>query len=336
MQHREHIFAWRKCITTERIEQKRLRAGRIGLNSALELLVSIEIMAKSIQLLNERERILLESAQALTYRKLEDGGDLSIRFYFPGNLEEDSKRPVILFFHGGAWDRGVIIQFAPHALYYVERGAVCGLVEYRHRESHPESSPIESIQDGQTAVQFVRHFSEKLHIDPNKVILVGAGSGANIVGCAAMKAHIPMADTDYSLSDPRPNAAVMLSSIIDPEKGGYGHAQFSKPSDCRKASLSRYVSGDLPPMLMIHGTADRLVPFEFASAFAEKFTKRNSRFQLVEFEGRDQNFFNHNTDPVSYEAALSTINEFLDQYGFLAKSDEDDESRLISWRESDY
>ncbi|MDF1859584.1 MAG: alpha/beta hydrolase [Verrucomicrobiales bacterium] len=293
-------------------------------------------MAKSVQLLNERERILLKSAQALTYRKLEEGEDLSIRFYFPRDLEEGSKRPVILFFHGGAWDRGVIIQFAPHALYYLERGAVCGLVEYRHKASHPESTPIESIQDGQTAVQFVRHFSEKLHIDPNKVILVGAGSGANIAGCAGMKAHIPMADTDYSLSDPQPNAVVMLSSIIDLEKGRYGYEQFSKSSDCRKASLSRYVSGDLPPMLMIHGTADRFVPFEYAVDFAEKLGKRKSRFQFVEFEGRDQNFFNHNTDPVSYEAALSTINEFLEKHGFLEKSDDDDESRLISWRECDY
>ena len=293
-------------------------------------------MAKSIQLLNERERILLESAQPLTYREFVGAQDLSIRFYFPRDLEEDSDRPVFLFFHGGAWDRGVIIQFAPHALYYVERGAVCGLVEYRHAKSHPESTAIDAIQDGMTAVQFVRHFSEKLHIDPNRVVLVGAGAGANIAGCAALGAHIPNPDSPYSESDSRPNGAILLSSIIDIEKGGYGYERFANPGDARRASLSRYTGATHPPMLMIHGTADRLVPYDDALDFSEKMSKKKGAFEFVEFEGRDRTFFNHNTDPISYEAALSTMNSFLDRHDLLEASEDDDESRLISWRESDF
>lgn len=293
-------------------------------------------MAKSIQLFNERERILLESAQSLTYREFEDGNDLAIRFYFPADLEEDPNRPVFLFFHGGAWDRGVIIQFAPHALYYVEQGAVCGLVEYRNKKSHPDSTAIDAIQDAMTAVQFVRHFSEKLHIDPERVVLIGAGAGANMAGCCALGAHIPNPESPYSESDSRPNAAVLLSSIIDIEKGGYGFDRFANGGDARKASLSRYTGAAHPPMLMIHGTADRLVPYDEALNYSEKMSKRKGAFEFVEFEGRDRTFFNHNTDPVSYEAALSTMNDFLDRYGMLEARGEDDDARLISWRESDF
>lgn len=293
-------------------------------------------MAKSIQLFNERERILLESAQPSVYREVEGGPDLSIRFYFPRDLEEKSDRPVFLFLHGGAWDRGVIIQFAPHALYYVERGAVCGLVDYQHRKSHPDSTAIDAIQDTMTAVQFVRHFSEKLHIDPERVVLIGAGAGANMAGCVALGAHISNPESPYSDSDDRPNAAVLLSSIIDIEKDGYGFDRFPSAGDARKASLSRYTGATHPPMLMIHGTGDRLVPFNDALEFSDKMSRRKGAFKFVEFEGRDRTFFNHNTDPVSYEAVLSTINAFLDENMILAAAEDDDESQLISWRETDY
>lgn len=293
-------------------------------------------MEKSIKLLGEREKQLLESAQSLTYRPMEEGEDLAVHFYFPKELKDKAPGPVFLFFNSGAWDRGSIIQFAPHALYYVERGAVCGLVEYRNKASHPESNPVHSAQDCQLSIQFVRHHAESLHVDPEKLVVFGGGAGANIAACAAMKAHLRPEESPYSLSERRPNAAVLFSTIIDIQKGGYGSELFENGGDARRLSLSRYISGNLPPMLMIHGTADRFVPFREARLFADRLEKKRAPFELVEFEGRDQNFFNMNTDPVSYEAALAEVNRFLDDKGFLAKGDEDDESRLISWRENDY
>lgn len=89
-------------------------------------------------------------------------------------------------------------------------------------------------------------------------------------------------------------------------------------------------------MIMIHGTADRFVPFRDAREFADKMERKRAPCKLIEFEGRDQNFFNMNTDPVSYEAALSNVDVFLDEHGILEKQETDDGPRLISWRESDF
>ncbi len=92
--------------------------------------------------MNEREKLLLKSARTLPYMTLQDGDERSIHFFLPKDFKEGPPRPVFLFFNSGAWDRGNVIQFAPQALYYVERGAVCGLVEYRNRASHPASRPL--------------------------------------------------------------------------------------------------------------------------------------------------------------------------------------------------
>ncbi len=293
-------------------------------------------MQRSIKLLGEREKQLLQSAQPLKYREVEDGADLVIHFFFPKELKTKDPGPVFLFCNSGAWDRGSVIQFAPHALYYVERGAVCGLVEYRNQASHPGVSPVEAAKDAQLAIQFVRHHAESLHIDPGKVVVFGGGAGANIAGCAAMKAHIPTEESPYNLSKRQPDAAVLFSTIIDIQKGRYGSEVFPDGGSARRMSLSRYISGGVPPMMMIHGTADRFVPFHDAREFADKMERKRARFRLVEFEGRDQNFFNMNTDPVSYEALLFYVDAFLDEHGILEKGEDDDDSRLISWRENDF
>lgn len=294
-------------------------------------------MKKRETILNEREKVLLERAQPLVYREAGEGEDLSIHFYFPRDFEERDDRPVFLFFNSGGWDRGSVVQFAPQALYYVERGVVCGLVQYRNKASHPDSTAIDAVRDGLTAVQFVRHHAGKLRIDAEKVVAIGAGAGANIAGCATMRAHIPAPEGPYALAKPQPNAAVLISTIFDVVKGDYGFERFASAADARRAGLSRYVAGGLPPILVIHGTADRLVPFGEAKSFASKMKKKRTPFEFVEFEGRDQNFFNMNTDPVSCEAALSTIDDFLDRHDILERTGEEEGiSRLISRREQDY
>ncbi|MAS94244.1 MAG: hypothetical protein CMO55_13690 [Verrucomicrobiales bacterium] len=289
-------------------------------------------MGKSIKFLQDRERILLERAKDLEYKEVADGENLSIHFYFPADIEDGPDRPVILFFNGGGWDRGNIVEFAPHALYFIERGAVCGLVEYRNAKSHPESTPVESLKDGRSAVKFVRQHREQLHVDSDKVIVCGSGAGGNIAAHSAMK---PKSRVEEE-SDSRPNAVILFSSIIDVEKGSYGFDQFQEPGDAKRACLTRFIDSGLPPMLIMHGTDDRLVPLFEVSLFAERMKKRKNVCELVELEGRDRNFFNLNVDPGSYEICLSTIDDFLDQQGLLPRDETADEARVISWREEDY
>tara|TARA_R110000850_G_scaffold9033_28_gene33395 strand:+ start:2825 stop:3673 length:849 start_codon:yes stop_codon:yes gene_type:complete len=282
-------------------------------------------MGKSIHLLTERERLLLGRAQAKVYASVDGGKDLSIHFYFPRDLSDDASRPVFLFFNGGAWDRGSVVQFAPHALHFVERGAVCGLVEYRNRASHPGVSPEDALTDGRAAIRFVREHSDRLHVDPSRLVAFGASAGGNLAGNAA-NADEPS----------RPNAVVMYSPIIDIEKGAYGYDAFVDNAEARKASLSRHIVAGMPPMLIIHGTADRLVPIKGVQEFSKRVGKKKNSCDFVEFEGRDQNFFNLNYDPASYEIALSTTAEFLDRHRILVKSEDDEDTQVISWRERDY
>ena len=293
-------------------------------------------MSKGIKWMSDREQLLLKSARKLIYKTPEEGSELSIYLFLPKGLTEGPKCPVLLFFNSGAWDRGNVTQFAPQALYYVERGAVCGLVEYRNRSSHPGSSPTQSLQDGRSAIRYIRLHAESLHIDGSRLAVVGAGAGANIAGGAAMRAQLPEPGIDKNQPDSQPNASVLLSAIIDVNKGTYGFDQFANATDARLASLTSHIDSGLPPMLLVHGTADRLVSHERIAEFAAKMERKKNPCEYVEFEGRDQHFFNLNVDPLSYEACLGVMDAFLDRHGILKKSTNHEGPYLISWREKDY
>ncbi|HQW30479.1 MAG TPA: alpha/beta hydrolase [Verrucomicrobiales bacterium] len=293
-------------------------------------------MSKGFKWMSDREQLLIKSARKLVYKTPEEGAELSIYLFFPKDVKEGPGRPVLLFFNSGAWDRGNITQFAPHALYYVERGAVCGLVEYRNSSSHPGSCPTQSLQDGRSAIRFIRLHAESLHIDRTRLVAVGAGAGANIAGGAAMRAPLSESGVDKNQPDFQPNAVVLLSAIIDVSKGSYGFDQFASASEARLASLTSHIDSGLPPMLLVHGTADRLISHEDVAEFAAKMERRKNPCEYVEFEGRDQHFFNLNVDPLSYEACLGVMDDFLDRHGILKKDENHKGPHLISWREGDY
>ena len=311
-----------------------------GLNYSGQILLSDgkedgQPMTKGFKWMNDREDLLLRSARKLSYQTLDDGSELSIYFYLPKSLTTGPPCPVILFFNGGMWDRGRVIQFLPQAFHFVERGAVCGLVEYRNSGSHPGTRPSDAFQDAKAAIRFTRVHADALHLDPGRLVAFGAGAGANLAGACLMGAGSTVPESETSPSW-RPDAAVMISSVIDLAKGSFSFEQCVDAAEAKHLSLSRYIGSGLSPMLLMHGTADRQVPVEDVAEFAAKLERKKNPCQYVEFEGRDQNFFNLNVDPVSYEASLSEIDGFFDRYGLLKKEDSHENPRLLSWREEDY
>ncbi len=296
-------------------------------------------MAGSFDSLANQQKQLLEQAQALTF-KTAGSEELKVHFYLPKGLKEGPRKPVFLFYFSSNWDRGNVIQFAPQALYFVDRGAVCGLVEYRTKSTDPSSTPLDSTKDVFSSIRFTRKYQDQLHIDPAKVVAIGAGAGANMAGCAALGLDLSRElDDDYGNISALPDAAVMLSTLIDVNRKSFAAKQFDENlGDARKLSLSALVEhSPRCPVIMIHGTADRLTSIQEAEAFAVKMKRRKKgEFEFHPFEGRDSNFYNLNVDPVSFEAALNQIDRFLVEHLFLERSDDPYGASLVSWREQDF
>jgi len=294
-------------------------------------------MKKGFHWAKDREKLLLDRARRVVYARPVGGGELALHFFLPKTFGEEVPHPVMLFFHGGLWDRPGVVQLAPYALHYVERGAVAALVEYRTEASHPGSKPSDAQEDGRAAIRYVRQHAGEIHADPARVIAVGAGAGANIAGAAVLGDSLTPREAALStVTDSRPNAGVLLSGIYDVTKGSPCFHRCGSATEAKQVSLSRRIEAGTPPLLLIHGTADRLVPIEEVMEFAANLERKKNPCRFLEFEGRDREFFNFNLDPVSFEATLGEIDRFLDEQDLLKRREGDSGPHLISWREGDF
>ncbi len=279
----------------------------------------------------DRNRVLLEGAERFTYKTV-DGTSLHAYVYAESARSARQPRPVALFFFSGSWDGGLISQFAPHALHLAQRGAVGILFDYRVSSRH-QTTPLEAMADARSAVRWVRANAEVLSIDPSKVIGIGGSGGAHIICAAAMLNGFDDQADDLSISC-KPDALILFSPILDTTRKGMALEKFPDKKTAKQASPLHHVRGKLPPMLLFHGTNDRVAPHATSKAFVRKMRWRwkKEKCRLSTFDREGHGFFNFNVDARLYELTLTEMDHFLVECGFLDPSPEADSDLRLNRR----
>ena len=163
------------------------------------------------------------------------------------------------------------------------------------------------LEDVQRAVRFIRHNAARFGVDSVRLGGYGGSSGGHLVGLLATMDGI--GDPD----DPDPvnrrsaqiQCAVTLQAPVDLTRpgssngmellallmGGIVREGMPKSSAVYKlawaASPIAYVSAGDAPFLLIHGDADRTVPFAQSEKMAAALEKAGVRARLIRVEGGD-------------------------------------------------
>src|SRR5262249_52864586 len=193
----------------------------------------------------------------------------------------------IVFIPGSGWNAplgysAMPLKESPQVAMYVPSLLQAGYTVFAltHRATPTFRYPA-PVEDAQRAVRFIRHSAARFGIDAARIGGSGGSSGAHLVSMLATM------DGGGDPNDPDPinresakiqcvaaRAAPMDLRRIDTAAGGTAvalllgaraDASTAKGSSEYKlasaASPITYVSPDDPPMLLIHGDADRTVPF---------------------------------------------------------------------------
>jgi acetyl esterase/lipase len=177
---------------------------------------------------------------------------------------------LLIYFHGGGWEHGSKEMIVPTVLPYLEMGFAVANVEYRLTRDAPAPAAVE---DARCAVRWLAQHAEHYHLDTARIVLSGGSAGAHLALMAGMLRASDGLDGPCA-AEPEPRIAAILDrfgitdvqQLIAGAKRQHWAAEWigvrpDADSLARRLSPMSYVRAGSPPIVIVHGDADRSVPY---------------------------------------------------------------------------
>ncbi len=196
------------------------------------------------------------------------------------------RSPVLLYIHGGAWMTGDKRQQGiPMMHELIERGWVCVAINYR---LSPRATWPEHIVDCKRALVWVHEHIAEYGGDPEFVAVSGGSAGGHLSSLLALTPNQPEWQPGFEDADTTVQACLPFYGVYDltgdPDtSGAYGPglvellerrvfktAIADRPEPFRQASPTYRVNAAAPPMFVLHGMNDTLVPVTMARDFVAR------------------------------------------------------------------
>jgi acetyl esterase/lipase len=216
--------------------------------------------------------------------------------------------PIIVYIHGGAWMEGDHRGGVAAIRSLVASGRFVG-ASIGYRLTGEAGWPAQ-IHDCKAAIRWIRSHAAGLGADPAKIAVMGHSAGGHLsamlgvagaaenglegdVGLhAGVSSRVAVAINFFGPSDllsmqsQMPENGVIQHDAPDsPESRLLRGPLQSRPDQARSASPRRFVDASDPPMLLIHGDRDRLIPFAQSVDLAADLKQAGVEHVFVEVAG---------------------------------------------------
>lgn len=226
--------------------------------------------------------------------------------------QTDGPKPAIVYYPGGGFTTAVHDKYIQMRMALAKAGFVVAAVEYR---TVPDKYPA-LINDAKSAVRYLRAHAKQFNIDPNRIGVIGDSAGgyvSQMMGTTNGEDEFNVGEyTDYS-SDVQ--AAVTIYGISNLMNIGEGYpeaiqkvhespavtealllygpafAEFagksilSDPEKAMDASPLGHVKANMPPFLIMHGSADKLVSPVQSEQLYKALIEKGNKVDYVVVEG---------------------------------------------------
>ena len=262
---------------------------------------------------------------------IEDGNPRhELDLYLP---EGDAPAPVIFMVHGGGYIFGDKSQVRWTARHFIAQGYAVVAPNYRLAPTHTYPAQIEDVF---CALAWTVANAEQYNLDTSRLFLMGESAGANAIAMLA------------AVDDPQNYLSNCLHALPDDFKA-VGVVAFYTPVDlssceCRvakrmltlylgaeadfssllaredemrdvwaSASPLTWLDGSEAPFLLIHGTADNLVPISESELLQQRLQAVGVPVELFRVDNAGHGFFSY-TNTAHMQAALPVVGRFLAQH----------------------
>ncbi|RAV28667.1 alpha/beta hydrolase [Sinomicrobium soli] len=216
-----------------------------------------------------------------------NGWEGRMDIYYPAG--EGEAVPLVINIHGGGWNHGVKESQRGYGSFFKNGYAVAN-VEYRLVDVATAPGAIEDIR---CALVYLYQHAVELNIDTGRVVLMGGSAGGHL----ALMAGLLGDDRRFDANCPY-EESLKVAAIIDK----YGVTDLTPLSAWKSArnwlgsgredeefvkSVSPlfYVDKNSPPVFIVHGNADPIVPYEQSVALHQKLEDHGVKNRFMTIEG---------------------------------------------------
>ena len=208
----------------------------------------------------------------------------------------------VLLVHGGGWSRGSKDMLGPAATALAQQGFVVLAQEYRLTGEAPFPANIHDVKRG---IRWAKRHAAELRFDPERLCLEGHSAGAHLVLLAAATPD------DARLAPPEGLGGVSqkvaaVCAIYPPTLFHFGGTRPSGALPARVlpgadasedaaalASPMTHVTAAFPPVMLLHGDVDKVVPVSASRRFEERVRAAGGKVDLHIYAGLPHGFANH-------------------------------------------
>lgn len=193
--------------------------------------------------------------------------DLKLDIYEPAG-DTATSRPVFVFLFGGGFVAGnKDSEPRVYCEQMARRGYVAIAPSYRINQGDVARDGIPAaVSDARQAVRWLRAHAAEHRLDPTRIVIGGSSAGA------ITSLYAAYTDVARPAGDDERGAGSDVALVVDLWGGLYNH-------------IDDLVAGD-PPLAIVHGTADNVVPFAEATKLRDRATAVEVPFLYHPLEGK--------------------------------------------------
>jgi alpha-L-fucosidase 2 len=196
--------------------------------------------------------------------------------------EESKPSPAVILVHGGGWEAGDKVTYITPLFEPLARAGLAWFsIDYRLTPAVPHPAQMDDLRH---AVAFIRRQASRFRVDPQRLVVVGESASGQMAALLATEdSQLAGVVSLYGVYDFFPFATSLTPRSLPTRLFGITSINASAAAVLRQYSPISHVRRDMPPMLLVHGTADEL--WRQGQAMAGALATVGARHELYALEG---------------------------------------------------